>query len=128
MTDNPAPIMVALDGFSTVHPFDFTARKGTRLRADHPIVQAHPELFAPDGDDAELAHRSTAFAAATGAFEGYAAPTEPPKPRVPVARRMIATESIYVGSRLIPKGSEHDRDDDVVTRAPGFFHPAIPTE
>ncbi len=46
-------IMVAI---GNVVGQDYVIKKGDRLRADNPLVQAHAEFFAPDGQsDQEMA-------------------------------------------------------------------------
>lgn len=51
-----AAIVVALStGVLKVKGTPYTFRQGERIRADHPLVRKHPELFAADGlSDAEL--------------------------------------------------------------------------
>jgi hypothetical protein len=52
----PAPLVICIESFSSGDPEYGACARGTKLRADNPIVKRRPHMFAPaDLPDDELA-------------------------------------------------------------------------
>ena len=95
---------------------DFYAQ-GRRIRAPHPVLEAHPHNFARDGE------RWTEPDMDPSIYEQPKPPPEPPKPR----RQVIATEDYAMvdprrGMAVSFKaGDVFDADEAVVKAYPGKF-------
>lgn len=112
-------LVVAIDSFvsSALPSGPFAVAAGTRLKADHPIVERCSDFFVEDGtDDAKIQSLRTAL------YMASMPPPNPPAPVAPVERRIRdedALVNIYNGER-VAKG------DAEAKRRPDAYAPVIP--
>ena len=112
-------IVVATQGVATG---DYTIARGTRLRGNHPVVQAVPSVFVSDGIPESEWPSMWASLPEPNNESSYPQP-EP----IPDEEAAVAVESFSVGERNIPRGARLRRDDKLVKAHPQLFRtPALP--
>lgn len=126
---DPATVYQCVEAFATDDPVPgFVARRGDRLRGDHPVVVKHPRMFVADGADVTEveARRRELYDFLDHPQPHIPAAHIPAARDIPLERRVLVRETFRTGltGAWLPKGQAYDIDDAIVTTHPEMFETA----